>query len=217
MRSSSPFIASAVRATTGMSRVASSLLSRAVASSPSMPGSWISISIRSGCPLRANVNPVSADVALSTEWPADCSRNVAKVMLAALSSMIRTFAMSGYHKATGHCSPDFGNKAVAVEVGLFHDCHHVAIELGAVFQCDVFRRNHDDGNGSGRGIFDECRDHIEAVDLGHHEIEHDQIRNFSPRGIDRLATTVCAQHSARQAQNSDGNEFHRLGVVIHNE
>src|ERR1700737_1805753 len=163
MRSSSPFIASAVRATTGMSRVASSLLSSAVASSPSMPGSWISMRTRSGCPLRANVNPVSADGALRTECPADCSRNVANVMLAALSSMIKTFAMSGYHEATGHCSPDFGDKAVAVEVGLFHDCHHVAIEFGAIFQCDVFRRNHNDWDGGGVGILDERRDHIEAV------------------------------------------------------
>src|ERR1700687_1231753 len=190
MRSSSPFIARAVRATTGMSRVAESLLSNAVASSPSMPGSWISIRTRSGCWARANVNPVSADVALITECPADCRRNVANVMLAALSSMTRIFAMSGSHEPTRHCPSDLGDKTVTVEVGLFHDGHHITIEFGAVLECDVFRGNHDDRDGSGCGISDERGHHIEAVDFGHHEVEYDQIRQLSPRCIDGLATAI---------------------------
>lgn len=41
MRSSSPFIARAVRAITGRARVASSRFSSAIASRPSIPGSWI--------------------------------------------------------------------------------------------------------------------------------------------------------------------------------
>src|ERR1700682_994550 len=135
----------------------------------------MSISTRSGCSPRANVRPVSADVALSTECPADCNRNVPNVMWAALSSMIRTFAMSGHHKPTRHCPPDFGDKAVTVEVGLFHDCHHVAIEFGAVFHRDIFCSHYDDRYGSGAGVFDERRPDIEAVDLGHHEVEQDQL------------------------------------------
>ena len=43
-----PFMARAVRAITGMSCVAASRLSIAVASSPSIPGSWMSIRISRG-------------------------------------------------------------------------------------------------------------------------------------------------------------------------
>src|SRR5258705_52878 len=53
MRSSSPFIASAVRAMIGMARVSSSSVSNAVAARPSMPGSWMSMRIRLGFSLRA--------------------------------------------------------------------------------------------------------------------------------------------------------------------
>src|ERR1700722_12383547 len=45
----SPFIARAVRAITGMVRVASACLRIAIAARPSMPGSWISMRIRFGC------------------------------------------------------------------------------------------------------------------------------------------------------------------------
>ena len=48
MRSSSPFMANAVTATTGMDRRSSSSFSHLVTSSPETSGSWISMRIKSG-------------------------------------------------------------------------------------------------------------------------------------------------------------------------
>src|SRR6185437_5557387 len=53
MRSSSPFIAKAVTATTGMALSSASSLSHLVTSRPETSGSWMSIRIRSGRYLRA--------------------------------------------------------------------------------------------------------------------------------------------------------------------
>src|ERR1022692_3488684 len=147
MRSSSPFIARAVRAITGISRVASSRLSSAMASRPSMPGSWISIRIRFGRSSRANVIPASASVALSTVWPADCNRNTANVMLAGLSSTTRILAMLVRRQlAARHGPPNFGHNAVTVEHGLFYDRRHMAIEPGAVLGGDLLGGDHEDRN-----------------------------------------------------------------------
>ena len=59
--------------------------------------------------------------------------------------------------------------------------------------------------------------HVEAVHLRHHQIEHDQVRQLLPRGLDRLAAAVRAQHGAGQAQDADGDQLHRLGIVVDHE
>src|SRR5450759_3310638 len=217
MRSSSPFIASAVRAITGMSRVASSAFRSAHACSPSMPGSWISIRTRSGCSRRANAMPASASVARSTAWPADFSRKVAKVMLAGLSSITSTVAISGNNMAAGHGPANFGDKAVLVEASLFHDRHHITTESFAVLGCDVFCGDHEDRYAGCGGVFVEGSDHVEAAHFGHHQVEHDQNRNLPSRGIDRLTAAVCAQNGAGQAKDPSGNQLHCFGVVIDHE
>src|SRR5437762_12433680 len=97
----------------------------------------MSMRIRLGCSSRASVSPASASLALITVCPADCNRNVASVMLAGLSSTTSTLAMSGNHLAAGHGSPNFVDEAIAVEVGLFHDRQHVAIESITVLGRDV--------------------------------------------------------------------------------
>src|SRR5450756_328513 len=173
MRSSSPFIARAVRAITGMARVASSRLSSTVASRPSMPGSWMSIRIRLGCSSRANLSPISASAALSTVWPADCSRNIANVILAGLSSTIRTFAISGDQVAARHGPPDFDPKTVPVELGLFHDRRHLGTQLGTVLGGYPLGGYHQDRNTGGVGMFIERGHHVEAVHPRHHQIEYD--------------------------------------------
>src|SRR6202022_2931336 len=53
MRSSSPFMAKAVTATTGIALSSASSLSHFVTSSPDTSGSWMSIRIKSGCDRRA--------------------------------------------------------------------------------------------------------------------------------------------------------------------
>src|ERR1022692_4577283 len=193
MRASSPFIAKAVRAITGMVRVASSRLSSTVASRPSMPGSWISIRMRSGCSARANARPASASVALSTVCRTEFNRNIASVMLVALSSMMRTFAMSVDQLASRYGPPDFDRDAFTVELGLIHDRRHVAIQLGAVLGGDLLGCGHHDRNGSRIGMFVERLHNVEAVHLRHHQIEHDQVWQLLPRGIDCLAAAVRPQ------------------------
>ena len=78
-----------------------------------------------------SVNPASASVALSTVWPTDCSRNTANVMLVGLSSRSGLLPCQATEWRPTW-PPDFGRKAVAVELGLFHDRRHIAIQLGAV-------------------------------------------------------------------------------------
>src|ERR1700730_18392909 len=106
----------------------------------------MSIKIRFGCSSRASVSPASASVALITVWPADCSRNTANVMLAGLSSTIRTVDMSGDQLAPRHGSPDFGREAVPVEVGLFHDRRHIGIQPRAILGGDRLVGEHQDWN-----------------------------------------------------------------------
>src|ERR1022692_4857722 len=124
----------------------------------------MSIKMSSGCSWRASARPASASVALSTECPTDFSRNVANVMLVALSSTTRTLAMSADQLATRHGPPDFGGDAVAVKLGLFHDGRHVAIEPGAVLARDLLGGDHHDGNAGRIGLFVERLDDVEAVD-----------------------------------------------------
>src|SRR5580700_2535116 len=102
----------------------------------------MSIRIRSGCSWRASVSPASAFVALITLWPADSSRKTANVMLAGLSSTIRTVAMSGGRSAPRHGAPNLRCEAVRVEAGLFHDRRHIAVQLGAVLGGDLLGRDH---------------------------------------------------------------------------
>src|SRR5688572_32647919 len=131
-----------------MDRVVGSALRTAVACNPSMPGNWMSMRIRSGWSDRARVRPDSASVALSTVCPADLSRKVARVMLAGLSYTTSTFPTLRYRYrvedrvAASHGAPDFNDKSIAVDVGLFHDRHHIAIELVSVFSCDLLGRHY---------------------------------------------------------------------------
>src|ERR1019366_7348910 len=217
MRSSSPFIARAVRAITGIARVASSRLSSPMASRPSIPGSWISIKIRFGRSSRANVIPASASVALSTVWPADCNRNTANVMLAGLSSTTRIVAMLGDQLAARHGPPNFGHNAVTVEHDLFYDRRHMASEPGAVLGGDLLGGDHEDRNAGRVRMPVERLHHVEAVYLRHHQIEHDQVRELLPRRIDRLTAAVRAMDGASQAQDADGHQLHRLGIVVNHE
>src|SRR5450759_3770716 len=125
----------------------------------------MSIRIRLGSSSRANVSPASASIALRTVWPADCSSNTTNVMLSGLSSTIRIFAKSGDRLASRHGPPDFGRKAVTVEVGLSHDRRHTAIQPGAVLGGDLLGGDHQDRNASRVGMFDERLHHVEAAHL----------------------------------------------------
>src|SRR6185369_15939726 len=154
MRSSSPFIARAVRAITGILRVASSRFSSAVASRPSIPGNWISIRMSCGCSPRASVNPASASVAVSTVCPADCSRKTASVMLAGLSSTISTVAMSSALRPAGHRPAYFGGEAIAIEAVLLHDRDHEAVQPEAVLLGNALGGHDQDGDARRVALLD---------------------------------------------------------------
>src|SRR6478672_11931403 len=131
----------------------------------------MSMRIRSGCASRATVSPVSASVAPNTTWPADCSTNVASFMLAALSSTIRTVAISIERVAARHRAPYFSDEAIAIEVGLLHYRRHIAVQLGAVLGSDPLRR-HDYDRYLGRFLtLAERLHHVEPIYIRHHEIE----------------------------------------------
>ena len=55
---------------------------------------------------------------------------------------------------------------------------------------------------------------VEAVHVRHHQVEHDQIRPLLARGLDRLAAAVGAQHRAAEAQDANGDQLDRLGIVV---
>src|SRR5688572_11516762 len=122
----------------------------------------MSIRIRLGCALFANVRPASASVALSTVCPAASSRKIASVMLAGLSSTISTVAISGDQGTPRHRAANFSRKAVTVELRFFHDGHHKAIQFRAIGGADLFSGDHEDRNASRGGIFVKRLDHIEA-------------------------------------------------------
>src|SRR6266550_2784248 len=175
------------------------------------------MSTRSGRSSRATATPVSAFVAPSTSCPADSSRNFARVMLAGLSSTIRILAISGDDLTPRHGTPDLDGKAASVEVALAHDRRDITIELLAVFICYWLRGDDEDRYGCCVPLILEGRYHIESVDLRHHQIEHDQIRQLAPRGLDSLATAVGAQHRAGQANDMQGDQLNGFGIVIDDE
>src|SRR5512140_2444805 len=135
----------------------------------------MSMRISSGRSFLAIVSPSSAFRALITVWPADSSRYMARVMFAALSSTTRTRAISVARVASRHGASDFRREPVAVEVGLFHDRRHVAVQPGAILVGDVHGGHDEDRDAGGRGTFLKRSDDVEAVRLRHHEIEDDQV------------------------------------------
>src|SRR2546423_9245097 len=217
MRSLSPFIAKAVSAITGMSRVVASPLSSPVARNPSIPGSWISIKMRSGCSACAKATPASASLAFSTVCPTDSSRNVARVMFAELSSTTSTFVISDGGFPTGHCSPDFDREPASIEIGLFHDRRHEPIQLVTVLPVDRFRGEHEDWYPRGAGVLMERVNNVEPAHIGHHQIEHDQVGQLLPRHLDRLCAAIGSQHAARQTVDVQRDQLNGAWIVVHDQ
>src|ERR1035438_7767181 len=167
MRSSSPFIAKAVRAITGIERVAASPLSSAMASMPSIPANWISIKMRWGCSARAKAIPVSASVTLITLWPAFSRSKTANFIFRGLSSTTSILATSVAPLAAGQGTPDFGSETIEMEVGFFHNGGHIAMQLGAILRGDCLGGHHHNGDAGRLWVVFQGLDHIETAHLGH--------------------------------------------------
>ena len=130
-------------------------------------------------------------------------------MLAGLSSTTRTVAISGDRLTSGHRPPDLGREAVAVELGLLDDRSitkpfslarsSAVICLAVTTRIGMRRRV---------GLSLERLDHVEAVHLRHHQIEHDQVRaapaarSRSPRGRRTRAAPCSARPRMRTAISS---------------
>src|SRR6185503_16671564 len=210
-------MANAVSASTGMCCVTGSPFNRAVACRPSIPGSWMSIRIRWGCSARASVTPASASATGSTSCPADSSRKRASFMLAALSSTTSTRAMSGGDRPSGHGAPDLHREAATLEVRLVHDRRDIAVQPLAFHGADGLGREHDDGNGRRLRIPVEGFDDVESAHVGHHQVQHDQVRQFSIRYLDRFLAAAGAQDGRAELVQPRGGELDSGGVVIDDE
>ena len=81
----------------------------------------------------------------------------------------------------------------------------------------MFGGNHEYRYAGGLGILVERRNDVEPADLRHHQVEHDQIRQLSPRCIDCLPSAVGAEHGARQPEDPDRDQLDRLWIVVDNE
>src|SRR5213079_587311 len=142
--------------------------------------------MRSGCSAPASATPASASVALRTACPTDSSRNVANVMLAALSSTTNTFAISDHRFALHQCPPHLEREPVTVEVGLLHNRRHEAVQLVAIAGRDGFGGDDKDRYRRRSVILMKRRHDIESIDFGHKQVEHDQIRHLSSCHLDRV-------------------------------
>src|SRR5450759_4087160 len=182
-----------------------------------MPGSWMSIRIRSGWSARANVSPASASIAGITVCPADSRMNVANFMFATLSSTIRILAISDDHIAARHGPPDFGRKAVCVELALLHDRRDIATQPAAILGGDGLCGDNQHGYVTRGWIMAERLNHVEAAHLRHHQIDHHQVRPLSTREFDRLGTAIRAQDCTGPFLHADSEQLHRIGIVIDHE
>src|SRR5438876_1208269 len=75
------------------------------------------------------------------------------------------------------CPTDSSRKAVRarVEIALLHDRRNKAIQLVAVLGADLFGGDHQNRYALRPWIVMKDRHDIEAVHVGHHQIEHDQL------------------------------------------
>src|SRR4051812_6597707 len=173
----------------------------------------MSIRISSGCPSRAKVSPTSAVAAASTVWPSDSRRNVASFMFAALSSTSRMVATSVTPRAE-HRPADLVGEPLTIEAGFPHDGRHVAVESRPLIRADRGCRDDHDRDASGRWRLAQRFHDLEAVHVGHHQIEDDEIGQLALCDVDPLASAVGAQNDARDILKSNRYELDGRGVVV---
>src|SRR6476619_2490773 len=104
-------------------------------------------------------------------------------MLAGLSSMTSTFAMSGENLTAGYRPSDLDCEAARIEVTLLHDRRHETIQLVAVFGRQRF--GGDDKNRYARrcGIIMKRIHHVKTAHIRHQQVEHDQIGQLLSRSF----------------------------------
>src|SRR5690349_13496768 len=158
----------------------------------------MSIRIRSGCSAAANARPASASVARNALCPTDSSRKVASVMFAGLSSITRTFAISGCQLPSRDGSPDFAGESTAIEISFLQNRRHQSVQLATILGGYRLRGDNQYRDAGGARLLVKRLNDVEAGDVRHHQIEHDQVGQLAPGDVDCVAATVGAQDLARQ-------------------
>src|SRR5512141_3292347 len=124
------------------------------------------------------VNMASASsplVAVSRRYPSGASMTSSSVLFWRSSSTIRmragppsakrAAAMSRRHAAPRDRPPHLGSETFGVELGLFHDGRHEAVQLGAVLHRDPFGGDDEDRDMGRFGTLPERLHDVEAVDV----------------------------------------------------
>src|SRR5262245_53100375 len=164
----------------GIFLVSGAAFKRRVASQPSMPGRPRSMRIRSGRSVTAMAMPCSASVATSTVKPARPRRFFMTYTLSSLSSMYRILMAS----LGGSAPLDGGHERMAelaqqlVGIGPSLEDHALdtAVEAGAIVLGEVLGGYDEHRNVAAVRAAAELGQELEAVHLGHHQIEHDDVR-----------------------------------------
>ena len=165
--------------------------------------------MRLGCSARAASGRPPRRSRVRTVWPADCSR---RSPTSCWRGCPRRSGRWPCQATTGR--PDMarglrrkrsgrsrlgqiaGHRAAAASRGLRGDCLAVTTRIGMRRRAVLLRGGRDD---------------VEAVDVGHQEVEHDDVgprraaRSRSPRGR-RTRAGRCGE-----AADADGDQFHRSG------
>src|SRR4029079_13214142 len=93
-------------------------------------------------------------------------------MFAGLSSTISILPISSDHGAARHGAPDLSGKAIAANLGLFHDRRHVSAQLRAIVARDFLGGHYEDRDACRIRVLVERSHDVEPVYVGHHQIEH---------------------------------------------
>src|ERR1043165_1040146 len=177
----------------------------------------MSIRMRSGCSDDASAIPASASTALNEVWPADSSRNVARVMFAGLSSTTRTFAISGWDLAARDSSPDFTGESTAIEISLLQNRRHQSVQLATILGGYRLRRDNQYWDVGGAWLLVERLHDVEPGHVRHHEIEYDEVGQFASGDVDCVAATIGAQDLARQTIDVERDQIDRARIVVDDE
>src|SRR6202035_238081 len=227
--SRSPAMACAVSPITGTLRVASSALTRRVASQPSMTGRLMSIRIMSGRSLRAGSTPCCPSMANTTWKPRRMRRRESMSRLISLSSTNKTFAIcrplllfylcvradGRAYRPPPHRLVDGGDDIQPRRAALLDHLAGLSQQALPLGSRKLFCCNDDDRDFPPLRVRGERIEHLETVHFRHHQVEQNHgRRRMLAKPVQGLNAVVGL--GDRQAHLFDGLADHlaRAGIVF---